>query len=135
MLPNLIFLAEEGTSETSNNPTSVSISLLSTTFQQGHFTVPITLRPLGCNEMEVTVMIDSGATSNFINSCFIEAHRIPTDEKEMPIALSVIDGMLISSGAVTYHTAPCRLQIGTHHDKIRLDVTSLGVYDIILGLL
>lgn len=83
-------------------------------------------------------MIDSGATSNFVDLAFVKAHGLPLEEKKTPRELIVVDGRPISSGAVTHHTLPLRASVlesyPLHSETLSLDVTSLGSYPIILGI-
>jgi len=79
-------------------------------------------------------MIDSGATSSFINNNFVKDHNLPLDKKPLSIPLHVIDGRPIVSGEITHNTIPLNLLITNHSEEITLDVTQLGTYPVILGI-
>ena len=79
-------------------------------------------------------MIDSGATSSFINNNFVKDNDLPLDKKPSPIPLYVIDGRPIVSGEITHNTIPLNLLITNHSEEITLDVIQLGTYPIVLGL-
>ena len=98
-----------------------------------HLVIPVIL---SCKKIKIStiVMIDSGATSSFIDIKFIKENNILTELKEIPIQLKVIDGRKISSGNVTTQTKQINLQINNHYEKITLDITKLGKYPIILGI-
>lgn len=78
-------------------------------------------------------LVDSGATSNFIDSQFCKSHKLTLHEKPEPVPLFVIDGRPIASGAVT-HSVTLQARIGDRHNEtITFDVTSLGTYPVVLG--
>jgi hypothetical protein len=78
-------------------------------------------------------LVDSGATSNFIDAQFCKSHKLTLHEKPEPVPLFVIDGRPIASGAVT-HSVTLLAQIGDRHKQtITFDVTALGTYPVVLG--
>ena len=79
-------------------------------------------------------MIDSGASSTFINESFVERHCIPSIPHTNPIPLNVIDGSSISSGAVTHHTTPLSLSINAHSEDCSFHIIPIHKYDIVLGI-
>jgi hypothetical protein len=83
-------------------------------------------------------MLDSGATSNFVDSTFVSAHSLKTVAKPIPRELVVVDGRSISSGAVTHHTSPLPFSVTSssplHSETLSFDITTLGSYPIILGI-
>ena len=78
-------------------------------------------------------MIDSGATSNFIHQSRVDRLDLPQIKKDIPIPLEVIDGTPISSGKITHHTKPLRIQFQGHQEDLVFNIISLGKYDAILG--
>lgn len=78
-------------------------------------------------------MVDTGATADgFLDNTFAQERNIPLTKLEKPLRLTVVDGRDSSAGAIT-HCADVDLRIGSHLEHIKLYVTKLGRYDIILG--
>ncbi len=80
-------------------------------------------------------LVDSGATSSFIDQTFVAQHNIPVVKKSTLVPVEVIDGRTIASGAITHETTPLELYIGKHTEKIVLNIISTPHHPIILGLL
>jgi hypothetical protein len=83
---------------------------------------------------QVSALVDSGATSSFIDQTFVVQHNIPVIKKSTPVPVEVIDGRTIASGAITHETTPLELCIGKHTEKIVLNIISTPHHPIILGL-
>jgi hypothetical protein len=83
---------------------------------------------------QVSTLVDSGATSSFIDQTFVAQHNIPVIMKSTPIPVEVIDGRTIVSGAITHETTPLELCIHKHTEKIVLNIISIPHHPIILGL-
>ena len=80
-------------------------------------------------------MIDSGATSNFINATFVTSMSIPTQLRSLRQPLFLIDGTPISSGDITHTTCPLQMDVcDNHSERILFDIVSLGSVAVILGL-
>jgi hypothetical protein len=84
--------------------------------------------------IQAIAMVDPGATASFIDAAFARSHSIGLRLKATPLLVHVADGRPISSGATTHETLPLQLQIGSHAESIRFDVTTLGQYPIVLGM-
>jgi hypothetical protein len=83
---------------------------------------------------QVSTLVDSGATSSFIDQTFVVQHNIPVIKKSTPVPVEVIDGRTIASGSITHETTPLELCIGKHTEKIVLNIISTPHHPIILGL-
>jgi hypothetical protein len=83
---------------------------------------------------QVLALVDSGATSFFIDQTFVAQHNIPVVKKLTPVPVEVIDGRTIASSAITHETTPLELCIGKHTEKIVLNIISTPHHLIILGL-
>ncbi len=83
---------------------------------------------------QVSTLVDSGATSSFIDQTFVAQHNILVVKKLTPVPVEVIDGRTIASGAITHETTLLELCIGTHTEKIVLNIISTPHHPIILGL-
>jgi hypothetical protein len=83
---------------------------------------------------QVLPLVDSDATSSFINQTFVTQHNIPEVKKSTPVPVEVIDGKTIASGAITHEITPLELCIGKHAEKIVLNIISTPHHPIIFGL-
>ncbi len=83
---------------------------------------------------QVSALVDSDATSSFIDQTFIVQHNIPVIKKSTPVPIEVIDGRTIASSVITHETTPLELCIGKHTEKIVLNIISTPHHPIILGL-
>ena len=72
------------------------------TLHSRHFTFSGQLQPKGYRCKMVWIMLNSGATSNFISQWFVEIYNVLLKKKARPIPLSVIDGTPISTKVITY---------------------------------
>jgi hypothetical protein len=84
---------------------------------------------------QVSALVDSGATSSFIDQTFVTQHNIHVVKKSTLVLVEVIDGRTITSGAITHKTTLLELCIGKHTEKIVLNIISTPHHPIILGLL
>jgi len=82
----------------------------------------------------VSALVDSGATSSFIDQTFVIQHNIPVIKKSTLVPVEVIDGRTIASGAITHETTLLELYIGKHTEKIVLNIISTPHHPIIFGL-
>jgi hypothetical protein len=83
---------------------------------------------------QVSTLVDSGATSSFIDQTFVAQHNILIVKKSTPVPVEVIDGRTIASSAITHETTPLELCIDKHTKKIVLNIISTPHHPIILGL-
>ncbi|SCZ91572.1 BZ3500_MvSof-1268-A1-R1_Chr1-2g01497 [Microbotryum saponariae] len=117
---------------TRSPPSPVYITLASTLDTQpfDHLVLPLDF----CLEPPVSgsALIDSGATSLFIDDSFVSRHGLVRRPHSTPIPLFVIDGRPIASGHVT-HFVRLMITLGGHSQVIQADVTQLGTYPLVLG--
>ena len=78
-------------------------------------------------------MVDSGATSLFIDHKFAKQHRMIQQLLEHPITLYNIDGSRNEARSIT-HKVSLLLKIGQDEEKFDFYVTLLGPERVILGL-
>ncbi len=86
------------------------------------------------NIPQVSALVDSDATSSFIDQTFVAQHNIPVIKKSTLVSIEVIDGRTIASGAITHETTPLEFCIDKHTEKIVLNIISTPHHPIILGL-
>ena len=78
-------------------------------------------------------MADCGATASFIDFSFAQLHGLKFTPLQHPCDLTVADGRLVSSRAIT-HIVQISLTFETHTEILDLFVTTLGQYPVVLGL-
>lgn len=100
--------------------------------ESSHFHIPITLT--GDNQsVNTTALLDSGATTNFINENFVREHHIQTHNLPSPRPLFNVNGTLNKAGTVNSY-ASLKLTIGEHTEQIPFTVTNIGNDNAIIGL-
>ncbi len=80
---------------------------------------------------QVSTLVDSGATSSFIDQTFVAQHNILVVKKSTHVPIEVIDGRTIASGAITHEITPLELCISKHTEKIDLNIISTPHHPII----
>ena len=79
-------------------------------------------------------MVDSGASTLFINKRFIEANNIRTRKLKEPIPVYNIDGTLNKNGSIS-HVAVLNMSLGgAHVGREAFTVTDIGPEDVIIGI-
>ena len=97
-----------------------------------HMNLPITLQ--GQNRSAVTsAMLDSGASTIFINSAFVKRHNVITCQLDSPIPLRNADGTQNTIGHISQE-ARLQMSVGTHTEDIIASVADIGEDDVILGI-
>ena len=79
----------------------------------GSFTLEVCLF-FNSSSIHSVALLDSGASSCFIDVAFVRAHGIPVVSLPKPIPVEAIDGHVLSSGAITQATIPLALRVGSH---------------------
>ncbi len=82
---------------------------------------------------QVSALVDSSATSSFINQTFVAQHNILVVKKSTLVPVEVMDGRTIASSAITHETTPLELRIGKHAENIVLNIISTPHHPVILG--
>ncbi|POS82307.1 hypothetical protein EPUL_006356, partial [Erysiphe pulchra] len=83
--------------------------------------------------IKTCVFIDSGGNgTGFIDTSFVQTYHLNTIPLTTPRTLRVVDGRKSSAGMIT-HVVNLTLTISHHIENIRLFVTKLNKYPIILG--
>ncbi len=78
------------------------------------------------------ILVDSGATDNFIHPKFVKHLQVGMQELERPMKIWNIDGTNNQAGRLT-HFVDLLVQTRGQEKKMRFLVTDLGVEDVILG--
>jgi len=99
--------------------------------EQQHMVVPILLKCCGIS-VSTVALIDSGASTSFIDADFALSNSIRLRPKSSPLNVKLADGRP-AAGDITHETHLSQLKVGTHVENIQLDVTHLGEYPVILG--
>ena len=76
-------------------------------------------------------MIDSGATSSFINKRYVDELHFPTQPRKEKIELRDIDGRPLG---IVDRQVNANIRIGSHQENLQLDVAPVGRHPVVLGL-
>ena len=94
-------------------------------------TIPVTIRKGNREPWEpASAMIDSGASTQFIDPDFARQLGIPLKQNTVPEALIVVDGRKV---APLTHTYTLDLMIDQHLETLTFQVTKLAGWQLILG--
>ncbi len=82
--------------------------------------------------VSTSVLLDSGATSMFINWSFVQKHQLETTPLPQPVLMHNVDGSTNESRSVTeeVHITLC---FRCHSERAHLAVTNLGQQMVIIG--
>ncbi len=100
--------------------------------REDHIILQITIEIDGV-AIETVAMIDSGATTNFIDKRFCQENQLPMQQKLQAQPVYLIDGSDMESGPITHQTN-IRIHAANHTEEITFEETTLGGFPIILGL-
>ena len=92
----------------------------------------LTIGALVNSEFPAHCMVDSGATSLFVDHSFLSKHNLVPTLKSSPESLFVVDGREHSAGKIT-HEILLEFALGAHVESVIFHVTKLADYDMILG--
>ena len=95
------------------------------------FRLPVTLWVYG-KKAQAEALVDSGATTNFIDRSFVERNHLVTDKLATPYEVTNADGTPNIAGQVREYVR-AYLEIGTHKTRQYLFVTQLGDKDMMIG--
>ena len=99
---------------------------------QRHLNLPVTLTGRNCSTV-TRALLDSGASTIFINSTFVRTHNVTLSRLHQPIPLRNADGSQNTIGLIT-HKAQLLMRIGNHEETIIASVVDTGEDDLILGI-
>ncbi|KAI7965679.1 hypothetical protein MJO29_001427 [Puccinia striiformis f. sp. tritici] len=109
------------------------------TSRTGRIMVPVSFQVSPSRSVVASVLVDTGATANFINWKFIDNHQLPTRQRKTPIRCIGFDGNEGVGGTVTHDWAG-RIHVSSVDSKEAIPfpssfgVTCLGTVDTIFGL-
>ena len=83
--------------------------------------------------MQVEALVDSGATTTFINKSVVETHNLVTYRLATPFNVINADGTSNKHGRIQ-DSVRAYLEIGSHKSNNHMLVTDLGNKDMIIGM-
>ena len=110
-----------------------SLCSYNSVMSSGGFVLEVSLS-YGSISIQSHALLDSGASTCFIDIAFVHAHNIPIIHTSQPIPVESIDGRVLSSGAVTQVTVPLVLQVGSHQEVLTFYLIASPRHPIVLGL-
>src|SRR5258708_38501699 len=81
--------------------------------------------------VSTSVLLDSGATSMFINQSFVQKHQLETIPLPQPVLMHNVDGSANEDGSVT-EAVHITLHFRCHSERAHLTVTNLGQQTMII---
>ena len=122
-------MPEDTIHNSSTNSVFVSDIFLTTTLPAASFSVPITLQ-----HISTFALIDSGASSCFIDQKFVQLHSIPLVQKKVIVEARVIDGRKLPP--ITHETIPVFMSFLNyeHSENIYFNVICSTKYPVVLGM-
>jgi hypothetical protein len=95
--------------------------------------LPVILE-LGSKTLPTYAIINTGAEGKgFINQSWTASHELPLKKLKKSFGLKVFDGRNAENGIII-HYVKTRLRTKDHCEKIKLFVTQLAHYSVILGM-
>lgn len=79
------------------------------------------------------VMIDSGASGNFISPRYCQQNNVEKKEKKNVSPIIGLNGERLGPG-ITHETGRLPMIVGNHFETINFDITNLGEYDVVIGI-
>ena len=95
------------------------------------FRLPVTLWVYG-KKVQTEALVDSGATTNFIDYKFVSENNLVTNKLATPYEVRNADGTSNKAGNIT-HAVRAYIEIETHKHTQYLLVTNLGDKDMYIG--
>src|SRR5258708_7360950 len=81
--------------------------------------------------VSTSTLLDSGATSMFINWSFVQKHQLETTPLPQPVLMHNVDGSTNENGSVT-EEVHIPLHFGCHSERAHLAVANLGQQMVII---
>ncbi|ELK28088.1 hypothetical protein MDA_GLEAN10014939 [Myotis davidii] len=86
------------------------------------------------HSVAVQALVDSGASSNFMDERFAQEHYVELFEKPYPQSIHTMDGSLIGNEPVWLHTEPLVCFHQNHHELIEFDIVPSPNFSVVLGI-
>lgn len=82
------------------------------------------------------MMLDSGASGNYMTMEFADRNNIPTVTKKDPYSLRVINGSAanLNRGIIDQETLPVEVKIGQHTELLCFDIVGMASHDAVIGI-
>lgn len=105
--------------------------LVSSSRNKNSFKLPVTLWVYG-RKVQVEALVDSGATTSFINKSVVESNNLVTHKLATPYKVYNADGTSNKSGRID-KSVRAYVEIGSHKSTHNLLVADLGNKDVMIG--
>ena len=84
------------------------------------------------SRVSTTILVDCGATAEFMNEAYVRAHNFRTRQLAHPIPVYNVDGSPNEAGSIR-EEVDLIVRLGDHSERITFAVCGLGKTDAILG--
>ena len=86
---------------------------------------------MGAKGRPLRILVDSGATGNFLSGSFLDQYKLPWQKKALADRVKIADGSILSSERLAY----LPFTIGSYKDKASFHILqALNGFDAILGM-
>jgi hypothetical protein len=89
---------------------------------------------LDSSNIKFHALLDSGASTCFMDKDFIDCHKLPLVTKKHPIPIEIIDGRHAVIGDITHKTIPLDIILEGYHNIIAFNVIKSFSNPNVLGL-
>ena len=79
-------------------------------------------------------IVDSGASSCFIDVFLVKQLGLKTRKKEFPTEVELVDGRTLLSGIIDAETCPIVMRVDNHEEEISFSLISAPKHSVILGM-
>ena len=97
------------------------------------FTIPLRVK-FDDHSIKLSALLDSGASTYFIDKDFAERHKLPLVTQKCPVTVEVIDGRPLVSEDVTQESKALDIYIEQHRSIVVFNVIKSLSNPVILGL-
>ncbi|XP_004699169.1 retrotransposon-like protein 1 [Echinops telfairi] len=101
---------------------------------RAHIYVLLLVRVNPYNSVAVQALVDSGASSNFMDEQFAQEHYVELYEKQFPQEIQTSDGSLVGNEPVWLYTEPLVCIHQSHQEYIEFDIVPSPNFSVILGI-
>ena len=95
------------------------------------FTIPLFLGP---QKQKTLALLDSGASTCFLDEEFAKHHKIRLVQKSKPVHVEVIDGRPLLSSNVIHKSEPIEVVFKDHSSHVVFNIIRIPSSPVILGL-
>uniref|UniRef100_A0A8C6CXC8 Retrotransposon Gag like 1 n=1 Tax=Moschus moschiferus TaxID=68415 RepID=A0A8C6CXC8_MOSMO len=102
--------------------------------KRNHLFLLLLVRVNPYHSVAVQALVDSGATSNYMDEEFAQEHYVELYQKPYPESVQPADGWLVSDEPVWLYTEPLVCLHQDHQESLEFDIVASSNFSVILGV-